>query len=180
MRPQERKLCSGVVEPIDVRPGLCRVARFASEGRPIRSFVRHALVELALVRVLVASRARAVLKMERQDLVRAPAGSQFVAIAAGDRDVRSREGETCVAMFGDAERRLMELLHRVAAFALVVIRRGRELIVVGILVAIAAEFKLHLVKGVFARGDVALCAVNRDVLSRQWVLGGGVLLDTEE
>ena len=91
VRAQQRKLRFGVVEPVDVRPGLHGVARFAPKRRSIRPLPRHRSVELALVRILVARRAGAILKLEGQDLVHAPAHAKLVAIGARHSHVRPRQ-----------------------------------------------------------------------------------------
>ena len=134
-----------MVEPVDVRPGLGIVASLAAERSAIGAFSRHAVVEFALVRVLVAGGASAVFKFEGQDRVAAASGTSLVAVDARNRCVRPGQGEARVAMLGDCKCGAVEIRNCVAGFALVVVRRGRELIVMGVFVAIAARGKFHLV-----------------------------------
>ena len=73
----------GVVEASNVDPGSRAVARFAAQGSAIGALGRHALLEFALMRIHVASRAGAVLEMERQNFVRSSTEAGFVAFRAG-------------------------------------------------------------------------------------------------
>jgi hypothetical protein len=179
MRAQQREFRFAVVKSVDVRPGLRVVASLTSERRPIRPFPRHAIVELSLVRVLMASGAGPVFKFEWQNLVGAASCAKLVTVDARNRRMRARQRETRVSMLGDGKRSAMEIQNRVAAFTLVVIRRGGKLVVMGILVAIAAGSKLYFVNRVLARWDVALRALHLDVFALQWILGCVVLLHSE-
>src|SRR5579883_3154727 len=80
MSAQQRELCLRVVKTIDIRPTFHRVAGLAAKWRPVGPFPRHPVVELALVRILVARGAGAVLKLEGKNLVRPPPRSHLVAI----------------------------------------------------------------------------------------------------
>src|ERR1700757_2152983 len=142
MRAQQREFRFAVVKSVYIRPGLRVVASLTSERRPIRPFPRHAIVELSLVRVLMASGAGPVFKFEWQNLVGAASCAQLVTVDARNRRMRARQRKTRVSMLGDGKRSAMEIQNRVAAFTLVVIRRGGKLVVMGILVAIAAGSKL--------------------------------------
>lgn len=76
-----------VVEASNVDPGSSAVTRFATQGCAIGALGRHALLEFALMRIHVASRAGAVLEMERQNLIRSPAEAGFVAFRASNGHV---------------------------------------------------------------------------------------------
>lgn len=162
---QKRKLGFGMIEAVDVCPGLDAMAGFATERCAIGALASHAIVELALVWILVTSGAITIFEMIRHDFVGATCGAKFVTVGAGNRHVTTGEGEAGVAMFGDGEGGAMEILHSVARLAAVVIRSGSKLIVVGVLVAVAAVFELHFVDGVFSRGEVALITLDGNVFA---------------
>lgn len=152
MRAKQGELRFGVVKTDYVGPRPCVVTRFAAEKRPIGAALRHAVLELPMVRVLVTCGAGHIFKDKRQDLIRSARGSYFMTIRAGHGCVRTGQWETSVAVFGDCKGRAMKILNRVATLTLVLIRLGEKLAVVSILVAVQASRKLHLVNGVFARG----------------------------
>lgn len=64
MCSQQRKLRLRMVEPVDLPPGFHVVASLAAKWGSVRTLSCHLRVELALVRVLVASRASPVLEVE--------------------------------------------------------------------------------------------------------------------
>src|SRR5579862_2456361 len=64
MRACKLKGRGSMVKPQLLRPGTCRVARFATPRRPIRARGFHALSKLARMRIDVASGAREVAKPE--------------------------------------------------------------------------------------------------------------------
>lgn len=87
MSAEQSKLCFRMVEAADVDPGLGAVTGFAAQSGSIGAFLRHALLEFALVWIRVAGRAGAVREMERQNLVCSSAKARLVAIRAGDGHV---------------------------------------------------------------------------------------------
>ena len=180
MRAQQGEFRFAVVKSVDVRPGLGIVARLAAERRTIRPFPRHAVVEFSLVRVLVAGGAGAVFKFEGKNFVGTARRTERVAVHASKRRVRAGQGEARVSMLGDSKRGAVEIDDRVAAFALVVIGCGGELVVMGVLVAIAARPKLYFVNCVLARRNVALCALHLDVFALQWIARSVVFLHSKE
>src|SRR5215472_2752443 len=117
-----------MIEAIDVGPGLHRMAGFATEGRAIRPLFRHAVVEFALMRVLMAPGAGLILKFERQDLIRAPGCAELVAIAAGYRGVGAGEREFRVAVLCNRVRRAVPVHDGVAVFAAVLVGSARKLV----------------------------------------------------
>ena len=58
-----------MVETVDISPRLDAVASFAAKPGPVGALTSHLLVELALMRILVASGTRAILKVEGKDFV---------------------------------------------------------------------------------------------------------------
>ena len=168
MRAEEREFCFGVVEAGYVHPGFCGVAGFAAEGGAVGALAVHAVVEFALVRIGVAGGAATVREVEGQDFVGATGSAELVAFGAGDRGVRGAEGEASAVVLGDGVGGAVEIDDRVAGFAFVVVRRGGELIVVSVLVAVGAGGEFNFVERVFAAGacgDVALGAFHFDVLA---------------
>src|SRR6516165_8425730 len=158
-----------MIEAIDVGPGLHRMAGFATEGRAIGPLFRHAVVEFALMRILMAPGAGLILKFERQDLIRAPGCAELVAIAAGYRGVGAGEREFRVAVLCNRVRRAVPVHDGVAVFAAVLVGGARKLVVVRILVAIHAEFELDVVDRVLARRKVTLRTFHLDVFAFQGV-----------
>lgn len=152
MRTEKRKLRFRMVEPADVRPGSRIVASLAAKRRAIGATLRHAILEFAMMRVVVACSAGHIFKDKRQDLVRTARGSHFMAIGTRHRGVRPGQHETGVAMFGNRKSGAMKILNRMATLTLVLIRLGQELAVVGIFVTVQACRKLHLINRVFACG----------------------------
>ena len=69
VRSKQGEFRFAVVKPVDVRPGLGIVASLAAERHSVCPFPCHAVVELALVRILVAGGASPVFKFERKNLV---------------------------------------------------------------------------------------------------------------
>lgn len=97
------KLRLGMIEVSDVDPRSRGVAGLATQDSAIRALERHALLELTVVGIHVASRARAVFKVERKNLV-GPAGeTSFVTIRAGDGRMGSGEGKARIFMFRNRE-----------------------------------------------------------------------------
>jgi len=150
MRTKQRKLRFGVVKTIDVSPRARVVASFAAERCTIGATLRHAVVEFALVRILMAAGAGHVCEAERQNLIGPARQTNFVAFRTRNRRVRARERVTRFPVHSDAEGRLMKILDSVTVLATILVRRGSELAVVLIFVAIQASSELQFVDGVFA------------------------------
>ena len=103
------------------------------------------------MRVLVTRRTAHVFETERQNLIGPASQPYFVAIRAGDRQVCPRQGEEGLLVHHYSEGRLMEILDGMAVLALILIRRGGKLAVVGIFVAIRAGCELNFVNRILAR-----------------------------
>ena len=82
VRAEQREFRFRVVEAVDVRPGSHVMAGFAAEGRAVGAALRHAVLELAVMRIVVACRTGQVLEMEGQDFVGAACGAYLMAIGA--------------------------------------------------------------------------------------------------
>jgi len=176
VRPLQGKVRLGVVEFADLRPAFNRVTDFTSQRGAVPPLSCHAIVELPVVGILVARRTAAILETERQDMVRPPAHSHFVTIGAGHRSVRAIQRKPRIPVLGNRVCGAVPVRNRVAALALIVVRRRRELIIVGVLVAISAHREFHFVNRVFARGNVTLRAFHVGVFPSQRVLRGVMLL----
>ncbi len=179
MRANQRKFRLRMIEAPDIDPRSRVVTSFAAQRSSVRALLRHALLELALVRIGVACRASAILKMEGQDLVGSAAQSGFMAIGAGDGDMGSGEQETRVLVLRNCKRRMMKILYGVALFAAILVGRSGELLIVRILVAIRAGREFHFVNRVFARGCVAFFASHSRMFSLQRIVGCRMFLRTK-
>ena len=147
-----------MVESVDVCPGPHVVAGFASQRRTVAAPLRHAFLELAVVRIGMTRRAAHVFKMERQDLVDPACRSRLVAIGAGHRGMGSPQCEASFAVLRDGKERTVKIAYGVAILAFVEIGGCRELAVMRILVAVRAKREFHLVNGVLAGRKMALAA----------------------
>lgn len=154
-----------MIEAVDVHPGLYGVTGFAAERNTVGALASHTIVELALVRIFVASGAVAIFEMERKNFIGAPSGAGSVAIGAGNSDVRTCQRESSGLVFCDGEGSAMEIDDSVAGFATIVVGRGGELIVVSIFVAITAGREFYFINGVFACGNVALGAFHLNMFA---------------
>jgi len=168
-----------MIEAINVCPGLHGVTSLTTERCSIRPLFRHPIVEFALVRVLMARGAGLIFKFERQDLIRPPGGPDLMAIAAGNRRVRTGKREFRVAVFCNRIRRAVPVHHGVAVFAAVLIGSAHKLAVMRILVAIHAEFKLDVVNCVLTCRDMTLRTFHLDVFALQGIARVVVLLRAE-
>lgn len=135
---QQGKFGFCVIKAVDLHPGLRRVAGFAAEGCSIGTLSCHAIIELPLVRILVTGGAGAVFEMERQDSVRTARGACLVTIAAGNRHVCTRQGETRRLVLCDGERRAMKIGDGVTGLATIAVGCPGELSIVRVFVTIGA------------------------------------------
>jgi hypothetical protein len=158
VRPQQRELGLGMVESVDVCPGPHVVAGFASQRCAIGAALRHAVLELAVVRIGVTRGAAHVFEMEGQDLVCSPSRTCLVAIGARHGGVGSGQGEASLAVLRNGKERTVKIAHRMAILAFVEIGGGGELSVMRVLVTVRAEGKFHLINRVLASRKMALVA----------------------
>ena len=172
VRTQQGELRLRMVKTVYVRPRSRVMAGLASEDRAVGPAFRHPLAELSVMRVLVACRATGVRKVEGQNLVGARGKPRFVAFVARHRRMRSRQRKLCLLVHCNRVQRTVIVLHRVAVFATVVVRRTRELAVMCVFVAIRAMSEFDFVNGVLARRNVALRAFHLRVLPFQGIARG--------
>src|SRR6267143_5250093 len=156
------------------------MAGFASLRRAVGTAPRHALIEFAMMDILMAGGAGPIFEMERQDFILPSGGTDFVAIGASNGGMRAGQRKTRLAMFGDRESGAVKIQNGMTLLAFVTIRRGFKLSVMGILMAVGAGCEFHLVDGVLARWQMALVAFHFDVLALQRVLGCVVLFHAEQ
>ena len=104
---------------------------------------------------------------------------RFVTLLASHRQVRSRQYEPGLLVPRQPERGGLVAVERVTLLAPVQIRRGRELPLVLVFVAVEAATELDLVKRLFAVRDVALRALQGGVLALQGIGRSRMLLQTE-
>jgi len=179
MSPDQWEFRFRMVETADVDPGLGAVARFAAERSAIGAFLRHAVFEFALMDILVAGGARAVRKMERQNLVRSSAQAHFVALRAGYRHVGSGQHEMSVLVLGNGKRRAMKVLNGMAILAAVLVWSGGKLLVMRVLMAIRAGREFNFVQSVFAGRRVAFIASDGHMFSFERILRRRVLFHSK-
>lgn len=121
------------------------MAGFAARGRSIRTHLLHALLELPLVRIGVATDAVQIVPVIDHGRLGVELGRVLVAIRARHGNVAARQHEACLLVFGQAECRRLVRLQIVAAIAGVEIwRRGKlPCMLVGVTVGAALELDLE-------------------------------------
>ena len=159
-----------MVKPIHICPRFRAVAGFASEWRSIWPPPLHPVVELSMMRVSVASSARAIFEVKRKYFVRSVRRANRMAVRAGDRHVRTSQRKLALPVLRNRKQGSVKIHHRVAILTAIAIRLCGELSVVRILVTIHAIRKFHFVQRVFSGGDMALGALHFRVLPFQRIL----------
>lgn len=94
MRTEKRKLRFRMIEARYVSPGLDVVACFATKRRTARPLPLHSVLELSVMRIFVARRARHIVKMERKNLVATVSLADGVTIGARYSSMRARQRES--------------------------------------------------------------------------------------
>lgn len=155
------------------------MAGLAAELGPVRPEAFLPIAELSVMRVLVTTRTRFVVKGKRNDFVFSAGRSDFVAFGASNGDVRSGQRELGLPMLRDGKQRAVPIRYRMAALAAVLKRRFRKLAVVGVFVAVRAGRKLNFVNRLFAGRSVALVAFDFCVLAFERILGSRMFLDAK-
>src|SRR5579863_6604078 len=102
-----------------------------------------------------------------------------VAARASHSDVRSLQSEAGLVVRGEGKGHGLPAANVVTVFAAVVMRLGRELAVVRILMAVGTRAEGQPVWSVFALRQVALCASYRCVLPVQRVTCPGMIFHRE-
>ena len=90
------------------------MASLASRRAAVGFLLRHAIAKFAIVRILVASRARPIVEMVGDDFRRVSRRTFGMTFVTGDREVRTRQVEARLLMLRDRESRRMESADRVA------------------------------------------------------------------
>jgi hypothetical protein len=179
MRSNQWKFCFRMIELFDIGPGLHAMTSLAAELRTAGTALLHALVELAMMRIGMASRATPVFEMEWQYLVGTPVRARFVATHARNHSVRAFQSESRVAVHGDSKFRAVKTIDGMTGLAAILEILG-ELSVVSIVMAIKALSKLHLIDGVHTGRDMALAAVDSGVFPKQWIIRSCVFFYAKE
>ena len=180
MSPKQWKFRLTVVKSVHIGPRPSIVTGLAPKRRAVRPPPRHAVLELAVMWVLMARRAATVFETEGQNFIRAVRHLRLVAIVAGDGHVCPREGIFRIAMLGDGEERAVKILDGVAVFTAIVVRRVRKLPVVHVLMTVHAVRELHFVNRALTGWKMALVASHLCVPTFKWIARSGVLLYTEQ
>ena len=87
VRAQQREFRFAMVESVYIHPRPGVVTGFAAEYGSIRPAPCHAVLEFAVMRIVMASRATAVLELKRQNLVCPVSHFRLVAVVARDANV---------------------------------------------------------------------------------------------
>ena len=169
-----------MVEAGQFQPGFNGVAPFAAFRTPVRSALCHLLFELPTVRIGVTTGARTIFEPVRDNLRRVSFLADRVAVRASYRQMGARKRETALLMLRDGESRRLESADGVASFALALVRRGRKLSFVHILVAIKTFRIGNFVLRRSAGRDVAFRAGHAGMFGQQRVCRVCVGLYIEE
>jgi hypothetical protein len=169
-----------MVEASDVLPGHRVVARFAAEQPAVRPNLRQAFLELAIVGIGMTPCARKVFKPERQNFVCSSAQPGFVTVRADDRGMSAGKSEAGFLVIRYRVCRYMKVLYGMAILAAIMVRRGSELLVMCVLMAIRASRKLHVIDGVFACWYVTLATGNGYMFSFQRIARSRVLFHSKQ
>ena len=90
VRAEEREFGFGMVEAVDVCPGPHMVASFAAQRRAVGAALRHAVLELVVMRILVAGCTASVFEMEGQNLIRSARRAYLMTIGARHGSMSTR------------------------------------------------------------------------------------------
>lgn len=167
MSSQQWERCFCVIEAGQFLPRPGRMTSLATSWTSACSHLQHPLLELALVRVSVATGAGQILPMIDRGRFGLELRGFFVTIAARNREVSVGERKVSFFMSSQRERRWLVGFEIVAAVASVEIRRSRELPGMLVAVAVGAVLEFHFEHGVFTLGNVALRALQPGVPSLQ-------------
>lgn len=138
----------------------------------------HALIELPIVRIGMATRATQTGPVINR-CGRLEIGGLFVTIGARHRYVLASQQEAGLFVAGQRKRGRSVGLNGMAAFAGVEIWRRSELAGVLIFMTVGAVLKLHLEQSVDATRDVAFFASDFGMRALQWIRGRHMICDRE-
>lgn len=129
---------------------------FATDRASARSRLQHVLLELAFVRVSMATGAGEILPVIDHGRLWFELLRLFMAVTARNRDVPVSQNEVCLSVASQRERRWLVALEIVAAVASVEIGCSRELSGMLVAMTVGAALELDFEQSVFPLGDVAL------------------------
>lgn len=175
VRAQQRKRSRGMVEGREILPGFRRMAGLAARRLAIRSLPLHALAELAVMRIRMATGARELVPVIKHRRLGLEAFTLFMTIPARHRNMAARQEETRFLVLRQGKSRRPIPVQVMAAFAGIEVRGGRELPHMLILMTVGAALELDLEQRVFPARDMALPALQCRVLPLQRVRRRGVL-----
>jgi|SRR5579863_1815821 len=155
------------------------MAGFAPGRRAVSALLLHAIVELTLVRIGVATRAVKIAPVIEGRGFGFEVGGFLVAVGAWDGDVTASQNEPGLFVPGDAEGRRLVALEVVAAIAGIEIWSSGKLSAVPVGVAVGARRKFDLEERVFALRNVALHAFDARMASLQRISAKGVFFHRE-
>ncbi len=177
MRTQQRESRLRVIELGQLLPRFCGMACLASAWTACSLCLLHALIELPIVRISMATGATQI----RPVIDRGwgpEIGRLFVAIGARHRNVLARQKETRLFMARQRERGGTIARNRVTTFAGIEIGCRSELAGMVVFVAVGAVLELHCEHSVdaarnvaFLASDLGVCALQR--IRRSRVIGDG-------
>lgn len=179
MRPEQRKRCLGMIKPLQIFPRIRRMTRLTTRRLAVHPDLFHGLVELALMRVLMAHGARAVVEAVDHRVFGLGSGTLLMAVTAGGRDMAASERETRLLVLRQGEGRGMVTLQIVALFAAIQVRSSGELTLMLVLMTIHAFSEFDLEERVLSFGKVTAFAFHLGVLALKRVSALSVLLDPE-
>lgn len=159
-------------------PRFCGMAYLAARQFPFLPGVTHQLVELALVRICVASCAgEAAPVIKGSGWLESRRG--LVTITADNRLVTSGQRKLGLLVPGKGEDRRLKPLQAMTPFTAVEVGRGGELSGMWISMAIGATLEADFENGAFALGQVTVIARHGGVLPLQRIRGCRVFFQAE-
>jgi hypothetical protein len=175
----QRKRSFRMIVVREFSPRLGGVTNLAQERGSIRLRPLHELVELAFMRIFMTTLASHAFPVVLRSWFRFEIRRIFVTVAAGNGRVVSTETKGIVVMSAQAESRWEKPLQVVAIFATVEAWGRGKLPGMFVGVTIRAISKLQRIHRGFALWNMALCALQRGMLSLQRVGSRRVLFQAE-
>ena len=162
--PQQRERRLGMVKAGEFAPRFGGVTGLATHRLSAKPFLQHAVFELILVGIVVATRARETFPVIERRSIPGPLDWFLMAISAGNGNVAAGKHEARLLVACQRKRGRPVALQIVALFASIKVRRSRKLAVVLIAVAIRTLLELDLEQRVLPFWDVTLRALQIRVL----------------
>jgi len=176
MCTQQRESRLRVIELGQLLPRFCGMACLASAWTACSLCLLHALIELPIVRISMATGATQIRPVI--DRGGGPEiGRLFVAIGTGNRNVLAGQKEVRLFMARQRERGRPIGLNRVATFAGIEIGCRSELAGMVVFVAVGAVLEFHFEHSIDASRDVAFLAAHLGVCALQRIRRSRVIGD---